>query len=56
MVSSAEEQQQERFHKMLMSYHHGATSKELDRKRINEIIKHVYNIDGLPKWGTLIKI
>jgi len=47
MVSSAEEQQQKRFHKMLMSYHHTATSEKVDRNRINEIIKHVYNIDGL---------
>lgn len=47
MVSSAEQQQQERFHKMFMSYHRAATSKEVDRNRINEVIKHVYNIDGL---------
>ncbi len=47
IVYSSEQQQQERFHKMMMSYYHGKTSQKVDQKRFNEIIKHVYNIDGL---------
>ncbi len=47
VVSSSEQQQQERFHEMLMSYYRAETSQELDQKRFNEILKHVYNIDGL---------
>lgn len=47
MVSSSEQRQQERFHKMLMSYHHTGTSQEFDQEYFNEIIKHMYNIDGL---------
>lgn len=47
MVSSSEQQEEERFHKMLTSYHNAGTSQELDQNRFHEIIKHVYNIDGL---------
>lgn len=47
MVSSSEQRQQERFHEMLMSYYRAETAQELDQKRFNEIIRHVYNIDGL---------
>ncbi len=47
MVSSSEQQQQERFHKMLMSYHQAEISQEFDQKHFNEIIRHLYNIDGL---------
>lgn len=47
MVSSSEQKQQERFHKMLMSYHQAGTSQEFDQKYFNEIIKHMYHIDGL---------
>ena len=47
MVSASEQQQQDRFHEVLMSYHRAETSQELDRERFNYIIKHVYHIDGL---------
>ncbi|MBA7709638.1 hypothetical protein ES703_118560 [subsurface metagenome] len=67
VVSSSEQQQQERFHEMLMSYYRAETSQELDQERFNEIIKHVYNIDGLlyqyglgsehrPHVGQLVEI
>jgi hypothetical protein len=46
MVSSTEQKQQENFHRLLMSYNRG-TSKQLDQDRFNEVIKQVYNIDGL---------
>jgi len=45
VVSASEEEQQERFHKMLMKYND--SSKKLDKKRFSEITKQVYNIDKL---------
>lgn len=47
MVSSSEQHQQKRFHKMLMSYHNAGTSQEFDKNRFHEVLKQVYNIDGL---------
>jgi hypothetical protein len=47
VVSLSEQQQEERLHKMLMSYHQEGISPEFDRNHLNEIIKQVYNIDGL---------
>jgi len=46
VVSPSEEEQQERFHKMLMKYYNDS-SKRIDKKRFSEIIKQVYNVDKL---------
>ena len=42
VVSSSEGEQQERFHKMLMSYYNDSL-----KKRFSEVIKQVYNVDKL---------
>lgn len=47
MMSSSEQQQQERFHRMLMFYHNTGASQKFDQNRFHEIVKQVYNIDGL---------
>jgi len=47
VVSLSEQQQEERLHKILMSYHQAGISPEFDRNHLNEIVKQVYNIDGL---------
>ncbi len=66
IVSSSEQKQQKSFHKMLMIYN-AKTSGQFDQDRFNEIIKQVYNIDGLlsqyglgsehrPQIGHLVEI
>ncbi|MFH1282639.1 MAG: hypothetical protein ABII27_03135 [bacterium] len=51
IISSSEEEQQKNFHKMLMIIN-AKTSGQFDQDRFNEIIKQVYNIDGvLSKYG-----
>ena len=46
-VPSSEHQQQERFHTMLMSYHQAGASQEFNQKYFNDILRHMYHIDGL---------
>ncbi|UCE04317.1 MAG: hypothetical protein JSW07_11830, partial [bacterium] len=47
MISSSEDTQQDRFHKILMSFYLKGNYNELDQERFNEVIKQVYNIDEL---------
>ncbi|MCP4111908.1 MAG: hypothetical protein GY749_41330 [Desulfobacteraceae bacterium] len=47
MISPSEEQEQERFHRILMSYSGSGSLRERDQHRFNEVVTHMYNIDRL---------
>ncbi len=67
MVTPSEQEEQERIHRILMSYTSAGNFQKRDQQRFNEVIKYMYNIDGLlskyglgtehrPQLDTLIEI